>query len=166
MNLIAQTAGIIGTILCLSCYNFKNRKNILIIKHSSDIMWAVHYFLLGAFPAFIVNVVCAIREIIYIFEKNKKRRYVWLGLFICTNWISAAVSWENITSIIPATVTTIAAYSFWQKNIKVTRLLALLIASLMFTYDIFVKSYIGLLNESLTILSVTIALLRFKKKPS
>lgn len=69
-----------------------------------------------------------------------------------------------MSSVIPAIVTTIAAYSFWQKSVRVTRTLALGIAVLMFIYDIFVHSYAGLVNESLTIISVAIALIRYREK--
>ena len=162
-NIIVQTIGFIGVALCVLCYHGKSRKALLGIKFSADVAWATHYFMLGAKGGFVINVLCGIREIVYLFEKNKKRRVFWLCFFILINWAVAIFSWAGVSSLFPAIVSTIAAYSFWQENIRVTRILALVISSLMLTYDIFVLSYAGIVNESLTIISVVTAIYRDKR---
>ena len=55
-----------------------------------------------------------------------------------------------------------ASYSFWQKNIHVTRVIAIFNACLMFTYDIFLLSYIGMVSESLTFITVFVAVVKSK----
>mgnify|MGYP003538614315 CR=1 FL=1 len=163
MNFFIQGIGIIGMAMCVLCFHSRRQKNVLLIKLGADIAWTTHYFLLGAFAGGATNAICCIRECVYLIEKNEKRRYVWLALFIALNWICAAARWKGIESMIPAFVSTLGAYSFWQKNIKVTRGLGIINGILMFTYDIFAKSYIGMISESFTILSASLALLRTKK---
>lgn len=163
MNFIIQGIGIIGMVMCLLCFQCRRQKNVLLIKLAADVAWTTHYFLLGAFAGGAANAICCIRECVYLTDKNQKRRYAWLALFIILNWISAALRWNGIESMLPALVTTLGAYSFWQKNVKVTRFLGIINGILMFTYDIFAKSYIGMVSESFTILSASLALLRFKK---
>lgn len=162
MNLVIQGIGLIGMIMCLLCFHCKRQKNVLLIKLVADISWTTHYFLLRAFSGGFANFICCVRECVYLLDKNEKRRYIWLGAFISFNWISAIFTWKGIESMLPALVTTLGAYSFWQKNVKVTRVIGIMTGTLMFTYDIFAKSYIGLVSESCTIISASLALLRFK----
>ena len=166
MNLIIQGIGLVGMIMCLLCFHCRRQKNVLLIKLVADVSWTTHYFLLGALSGGIANTICFIRECAYLLDKNEKRRYVWLALFISLNWVSAIFTWKGIESILPAMVTTLGAYSFWQKNVKVTRIIGIMTGSLMFTYDIFAKSYVGMVSESFTILSASLALMRFKKSPN
>ena len=162
MHLIAQGIGFIGMIMCLLCFHCRKHNSVLYVKLAGDVSWTLHYFLLGAFSGSAANLICTIREITYIFEKNEKRRYMWLAFFITLNWVSAFLTWKGFQSILPALVTTLGAYSFWQKNVKVTRVIGIMTGSLMFTYDIFAKSYIGMFSETLTIISAVLALIRFK----
>ncbi len=162
MNLIIQGIGLIGMIMCLLCFHCKNHREVLYVKLAGDVSWTLHYFLLGAFSGSAANLICTIREVVYILDKNEKRRYAWLALFISLNWITAFLTWKGFQSILPAMVTTLGAYSFWQKNVKVTRIIGIMTGSLMFTYDIFVSSYIGMVSESFTIFSAALALIRFK----
>ncbi len=163
MNLIAQAIGLVGMIMCLLCFHCTKHKQVLIVKLIADISWMIHYFLLRAFSGCAVNVICCIREVVYLFEKNEKRRYVWLAFFIGLSWFSAALTWKGMQSILPTIVTTLGAYSFWQKNVKITRIIGILTGILMFTYDIFAKSYIGMISESFTIASATVALISGKE---
>ena len=162
INLIAQIIGLVGMIMCLLCFHCKNQKNVLYVKLIADFSWTLHYFLLGAMSGSVANLICTTREIVYIFEKNQKRRYIWLAFFILLNWISAFLTWKGTQSILPALVTTLGAYSFWQKKVKMTRIIGIMTGILMFTYDIFARSYIGMVSESLTIISAVTALIRYR----
>ncbi|MDY3928776.1 MAG: YgjV family protein [Clostridia bacterium] len=164
MNFVIQGIGIGGMILCFLCFWGKKHNNVLLIKLAADVLWAIHYFMLGALSGGMVNVICCIRECIYLLDKNEKRRYIWLLFFVVINWISAIFTWKGIQSLLPTIVTTFGAYSFWQKNVKVTRVLGVTNGIMMFTYDIFAKSYIGMVSESLSIISAGITLIKFRKQ--
>lgn len=170
MNLtmwVANIVGGVGMLVLLLCYQYNDIRKVLLTKFSADCLWSVHYFLIGGYSAMIVNIICAIREIIYIFDKKPKRRKIWLAIFLIVGWIISYFRWTGIVSILPTMVFTIAAYSFWQTNVNVTRCLAIVTACTMFTYDIFAKSYIGMVSESLTVVSVILALVkdaRIKRK--
>ena len=164
VNLIAQAIGIAGIVLCILCYHGRNRKEVLGIKLAADVMWMIHYLMIGAHSAMAVNIVCGIREMVYLLDGNKKRRIFWLSVFMAANWAAAAFTWTDAAGLLPALAMTIATYSFWQKNINMTRGLALAVAAAMMTYDVFVGSYAGLANEALTVLSTGIALYRGRAK--
>lgn len=163
-NLIAQIIGVIGMILLAMCFQAKDKKKTLIIKFLADIGWGIHYFLLGGFSGVILNAVSATRETVFYFEENEKRRKVWLVVFVAINWVLGILTMKELYNLLPTMCSAVATYSFWQNNLKVTRLLALLNAIMMFTYDIFLLSYVGMLSETITVVSVCIALYRYRKK--
>ena len=168
-EIVAQIFGLIGIAVFLLCFQFKEMKTARKIKMAVDVIWAVHYFLLGGYPAFAINVICFFREIVFI--NNDKKFFsgkIWLYIFIAFNLTSAVITWNNIFSLLPAITACIATYSFWQKNIKKARVLALTNNALMFTYDITMEniSYMGLVSETLAFCSVLIAIIRhIGKKP-
>lgn len=163
ITVIANVIGLAGMIVLLSCYRHEDFKKVLLTKFAADCLWGTHYFLIGGYSAMVVNIICAIREIIYVFDRDEKRRKIWLALFLVVGWIISYFRWTGIISILPTIVFTVAAYSFWQTNIKVMRVLAILNACMMFTYDIFAASYIGMVSESLTIVTVIFALVKAAK---
>lgn len=158
--IISTVIGGVGMLALLLCYQFSDYKKVLITKFSADCLWAIHYALIGGYSAMITNIICAVREIIYLFDKNAKRHAVWLIAFLIIGWILSYFRWTGPISIFPTLAFTIGAYSFWQKNIRITRIMALVNACLMFTYDIFVASYIGMLNESLTFVTVVVTVIK------
>lgn len=161
---VSTCIGFAGMLLLLICYQFEDFRKVLLAKFSADCLWAVHYALIGGFSGLTVNVICAVREIVYMFDQNKKRRNIWLIFFMIAGWIISYFRWNGIVSILPTIVFTAGAYSFWQRDVRVTRAFAIFNACLMFTYDIFVSSYIGMLSESLTIVTVIIAIVKNSRK--
>jgi hypothetical protein len=166
---VAQIFGLIGIAVFLLCFQFKQMKTARKIKMAVDVIWAVHYFLLGGYSAFAINVICFFREIVFI---NSDKKFfsskIWLYIFIAFNLFSAVLTWKTMFSILPAITACIATYSFWQKNIKKARILALVNNGLMFTYDLTLEnvSYMGLVAEALAFCSVVIAIIRHKKQTS
>lgn len=164
VEIIAQWIGVLGIVVFLLCFQFNNMKNVLKVKLLVDIIWGTHYFLLGAFAGFVINLVACMREIV--FMNNHRRAFrsgKWLYAFIVFNIIGAIVTWKGVYSVIPAIVSIMATISFWQKEVKYARRIAVANNVLMFTYDIFVSSYAGLIGETLAFVSVVTAMIRNKK---
>ena len=148
-------------------YQQKSRKNIILCKLSADVFWIAHYFCLGATAGMIPNFVGFFREIVFI---NSDKKFfsgkIWLYIFVVFNLASAVLTWKNVFSLLPAITACIATYSFWQKNIKKARVLALVNNGFMFTYDLTMEniSYMGLVSETLAFCSVIIAIIRHKNR--
>ena len=162
----AQLLGIIGTVITLVCFHWNKRKNILRNKLIIDIIWGAHYLLLGAYAGFCTNMVCLMRELVFL--NNDKKLFqsrIWLVVFVLCNWVCAVCTWDGVFSLLPALASTLATYSFWQKRVRTTRLIALANNGIMLTYDLFADSYAGILNEVLAFCSTLSALLIHRKNP-
>lgn len=165
MNILSQSAqivGFIGTLLSLIYLHRKNIKNILITKMMIDIIWGLHYAMLGAYTGLFANLICLIREITFLKNKGEPQKYQLL-IFVALNCLNTCVTWKSVYSIFPAMAGILATYSFWQKNVTRTRLIALLNNVLFFTYDVCVGSLSGMICESLTFISVVFALIKNNK---
>lgn len=160
INLSAQILGIIGTVVSLILFHNKNMKNVLKVKLAVDIIWGIHYLLLGATAGLIANIVCCLRETVFL-NRDKKifSHNWWLLVFVLLNWACAFISKTNIYSFLPALASTLATISFWQTNVMRARGIGLAINAVMFSYDTFVSSYTGMINETLSFISIIAAII-------
>ena len=56
-TVIAQGVGVIAMILAYFIYSARTRKTLITLKFVSNALWATHYFMLGAYPGAIMNVI-------------------------------------------------------------------------------------------------------------
>lgn len=97
INIAAQIVGFVGITVNVLIYQQKNRASILKMKLVSDVLWAVHYLMIGAYTAVAVACLGILRE--FVFMKRKKLSslvaFLILGLF------SVAVTWKGWLSLLP-----------------------------------------------------------------
>ncbi|MDY5231873.1 MAG: YgjV family protein [Eubacteriales bacterium] len=164
-QIAAQVFGAVGILVFILLYQFNNMKSVLKAKMCMDVLWAAHYLLLGAYSGFATNMICLGRELVF-FNNDKKpfNSKAWLWIFIAFNLISAILTRKGYYSVFPALAASLATVSFHQKSITVARIIGITNNILMFTYDIFVGSYMGLVGETLAFISVVIAIFRNARK--
>ena len=154
--MIAQVFGIGAMISLFLIYQQKSRKNILICKLSADVFWIAHYFCLGAVAGMIPNFVGVFRETVFLNRKTKRwaSSPVWVAVFILFNFSLGIASFKNWYDMIPIVASSFVTVSLWIDAPKLTKSISLPVSASFLTYDIFVGSYIGILNESISILSI------------
>ncbi len=158
MELFAQAIGFSGVVINLLIYQQKTQKRVLLFKFLSDMAWAVHYLLIGAFSGAAIACVGLLRE--SVFMLSEKHRKKWLVLFLCITAVSVYLTRKNWFSLFPAIASFLSVISFWQRNPNLTRFLAFPISLCMGTYSFSNGSWAGICNEVLTVSSATIGLLR------
>ena len=154
--MIAQGFGI-GTMISLFLiYQQKSRKGILICKLSADVFWIAHYFCLGAVAGMIPNFVGVFRETVFLNRKTKRwaSSPVWVAVFILLNFSLGIASFKNWYDMIPIIASSFVTVSLWIDSPNLTKSISLPVSASFLTYDVFVGSYIGILNESISILSI------------
>ena len=163
MNIIIQSIGAFGIAANMIIYQQKEGKKILLFKLISDFLWFAHYFLLGAYTGAAIAVIGIFREFVFIKQDKKSvKNKGWLIFFICCSFVSSVFTWKNVFCIFPEAASIISVISFWKSNPNLTRLLGIIICVCMLIYDIIYCSYIGIVNELLTLVSVFFALLQKK----
>ena len=83
LNLVAQITGILGTAMCFFMFVARKRRTILLGKFTCDVLWTMHYGLIGAYSGAALNVLAMGRETVF-YNKDKKwaSSRIWLYLFV------------------------------------------------------------------------------------
>lgn len=161
IKLIAQLFGLGGMCMLFLLYQQKERKALLKRKLVADILWGIHYILLGAWAGAIPNTTGIFRELIFLRDKKSP---IWLFVFISVNWLLAVLTWQSAISLLPMCASTLVTISLWMKKPKMTKILTVPVCTAFIVYDIFVGSYAGIINESVSLLSILISFIRKDKK--
>lgn len=147
-------------------YQQKSRKNMLLCKLSADIFWIIHYLLLGATAGIIPNFTGIFRELVFINRKTKKwaKTPLWCVFFILLNFTLGIISFKEWYDILPIIASSFVTVSLWIDNPNLTKLITLPVSSSFLIYNSFVSSYIGMINESISILSIIIYFIKKTKE--
>ena len=88
--IMAQIVGLIGIICGMITFHTKDMRGARKWKLTIDILWALHYLLLGALTGFGTSVIAACREIVFLNDHKKICQLkMWPWFFIVLNFISA-----------------------------------------------------------------------------
>ena len=81
-------------------------------------------------------------------------------IFEIVSIITGCISWQNIWSLIPIIVTLIYTYGLWQDNITIIRITTGIAGFGWGIYDVIVKAYIGVIQETIAIIASMFTLYR------
>lgn len=165
LAILSTVFGVVGIIANTIIYWQKNREKLLFAKLFADIVWTVHYSLLGATAGSVTCGISILRETVFL---NKKHRWaqsnLWLILFILISATFGIISWKNVINIFPIIASILSVISFAIGKPGLSRMFQIVISVLFSVYDIYVMSYAGIINELCTLTSVAIALFYFRRK--
>ena len=166
MKIIAQLFGIGAMVSLFLIYQQKSRKKLIFAKLCADVCWVMHYLLLKGYAGMIPNFVGIFRELIFIKRKDKKWAglIIWPVIFILINWCLGFRTFNNWFNILPIAASTFVTISLWIDNPRLTKLISVPVSTAFLIYDIFIGSYIGVINESIAIVSILISFSKEKLK--
>ncbi len=165
MNIIAQIFGVGAMLSLFLLYQQKNRKKLIFSKLCADVCWVIHYFLLKGYGGMIPNLVGIFREIVFSKREEKKwaDKIFWPFLFIILGWTIGIFTFKSPINILPIAASTFVTVSLWVKNPRLTKIISIPVCASFLIYDVFIGSYVGILNESISIFSIIISFLRESK---
>jgi len=163
--LIIQFIGLIGYVLLSYSYFKKKKKDILLIQIFSYIMFILHYQFLGAITGSVCNLLGLLSFlIIYLFDVLKKNKKILLCIIIPILLVISFLTYENIFSIFPIIGIVLAVLSFTTNNEDLIRRTGIVGAICWLIYSVVYKSYISIIFEAVTLVSVVIAYFKRRKK--
>ena len=170
IEIIGQIIGIFGVAVLFLAYQMKARKMLLLLQMLGVALFATQYFMINALSGAVLNTVCLIRTIFFYFaedkiknEKGKIFSSIFFAVLIC---IFGALSWEGWYSIMMLLCLAINSFCTGVCNPQNFRKSLLLTCVLALIYNVIVFSIVGMLNESISIVSAIIGIIRFKKEKS
>lgn len=165
MKIIAQLFGLGAMVSLFGIYQQKSRKGILAAKLSADVFWVAHYLCLGGYGGMIPNLIGIFREIIFLMRKEKRwaSSLLWPIFFVCLNWTLGIFTFSSPINILPIAASTFVTVALWIDNPSLTKLISLPVSATFLIYDVFIGSYIGVINEAVSILSIILFFIRRNK---
>lgn len=159
---IAQAVGLIGMSFAFISFQKNNNKQILLFQTMAAVTFTLHFILLGAFTGAAMNILGASRNIIfYNREKRWANNKLWMYFFILLYVVSGILTWENYYSILPIMAMTLSTIGLWIQEARATRLVVLPSSPCWLIYNIINKSISGVLTETVLLLSLVVAIIRF-----
>ena len=99
--------------------------------------------------------------------QRDKRRWasgIWVPIiFILINWGIGISTFSRPINILPIAASTFVTVSLWLRRPRLTKLLSVPVSLTFLVYDVLIGSYIGVVNESLAILSIIISFIKERK---
>jgi hypothetical protein len=163
-EIIGQALGIIATIITFISYQANTKRSLLIIQSIATLCTCLSYFFLGATSGFALNIICLIRNAIFYFQKEgTKLQYISASILSLVMAFVGAFSWQGPISllIIIALAANTVYLSFGKPQLL--RQSVLVTSTMVLIYNIFVFSIGGITNESISIISSAIGVVRYRK---
>ena len=163
--MIAQLVGMIPLILSFFVFIFNDRRKIIIFKGISDLLWALHFFLLGEMSGAIINSVNTVRNIVF-FQKDKKWcNHRLIPILFCAFTVFGGIfSFDGIKGIFPMLGSCLAVIGFWCSKPDTIRKFNLPATLLWLIYGIMTKSVSTIICNTLSIISILTAALRLRRE--
>lgn len=151
-----QLIGLLAFCVLVLSYYKKDSNTILTYQITSNLAYAVHYFLLGGLSGAFISFVGAIRNIIFV--KVKRVNILLITIFTILYLIITIIFYESLYSIFPMCAN-ICYLIFISKKDKKNILIGAILNSLFWMlYSTFVYSIVGIVTESILIIFNTIQL--------
>lgn len=162
--MFVQIIGIVAAAIFTFSFQIRSKRMLLIAQFVADVLFCIQFYLLGGISGCYGMILNCIRNLLLAFwgDKSAMKWKGWVVIFSCLAVLIAAFSWEGPISLLPL-VSNVACYiGYWSGSSRNIRLANLFVACpCWLTYDIITGSIGGMLNESISLVSIIISLIRF-----
>lgn len=163
METTAFITGLCAVALCLLCYQFRNRKAIIICNVMSRVLYVLQYILLFAFEGAAMDL-SAIPASMLAARKHKPfvAKYkipLWLAGNVAVVVIGL-IFWKNIVSLLPIIGVLFEINALWMTKEKHIRLVSLASVPFWMSYNLLCGAIGSVIGNVLMIVSIGTAMYR------
>lgn len=164
IGIIAQVIGIIATVITIFSFQAKERGIILILQTTSGALWGIHFALLQRFGGMALQIVSVIRGIVFFFKPKRKflSSPITMAVVMILFIVAGIITFEGPISLCPMIAMMASTLALFQTKENRIRALYLISSPLWLFYDAMVGSIGGVITELFTIVSIIIALIRYR----
>ncbi len=187
-QIFVQVLGFIAMGACIISVQFNTHFKIMAFKGLSSFLFGLQYILLGSYTAVVMELVGVIRNFVFAYNvKKNKSNTLWIVLFsvitVASGVITLYLSWDKTLSVLSKYTTDenglkalgitfsgvaifaklISTIGYGFKNPHLIRMLNLPSYSLWILHDVVFLSIASVINNALSIVSIIIAEIRFRK---
>ena len=174
-EIIAQGIGILAMAFNILSYQGKKQQTVIALQLIGGALFAVNFLMLGATIGGILNIIAVIRAVVFLFkDKLKTDHILWLIGFILsyiavyvlnfTVFQKEITPYNLIVEVLPVIGMVALNIGFRLKNAADIRKCGLISSPAWLIYNIAFLSWGAIICESLTLISIFVAMFRHDKK--
>ena len=158
-----QAIGFVGVAFFIASYQIKSNKALFLCQLIGCLIFCVQFFIMGAYTGALSLIINIIRNLLLIKIKDwkwvssKVTMFVILGMLVAVT----AYTWDGLISLLPFIMVAATTIGYWSNNAQKFRLSQFIGSPCVLIYDILVHSWGGVLNETITLVSIIISFMRF-----
>ena len=164
-RILAEAVGVVALVTGVISYQMNTHKKIAALKAACEGFFAVHFFMLAAYPGSAMNLIGAIRDVVFLFCVEKHKPVIpFVAVFSIAMTVCCALTWQGAISILAVGGKLCTTVAFAVKNPKFVRLLTAPSCVMWIIYDCVIFSVPGILIESFGLVSIIIGYFRYDFK--
>ncbi len=165
----AQLIGLIALTVSFISFQSKTQKAIMIMQVVSTCLFAVHFYMLGAFSGMLLNIAACLRSFIFSFRNKYKwaASPFWAVFFILVCAVLSLMSvfgGEGAAALLPLGGMILTTFAGRCREASKVRLLTILNSPFWLSYNLLSGSIPGVLTEILVSGSIIIGMIRLDRK--
>ncbi len=163
MELLWQLIGFGGMVCIMLSFQIKSPKGLIFMQCVAQIMFVVHYTMIGSPAGAIQNGIAVFRALL-LMSGNKAATSKWAKYIVMAMFLfSPLLVYESFIDLLPGIAMTVNTYYIWSMNSKHVRMSQLtFISPLWIAYNVANVSYSGVFTEIFNMISSAIFLVRLK----
>ena len=161
--ILSQILAFSALALTALAYQQKNKSKILSFTITGDLLYAVHYFLLGAWSGVATKIISVTRDAYIRHKGEKQKSIVPLIAFIFAYLTLSILTFDSPLSLLPLSAAIIYSIGIYNGTEQHLRLITILVCTLWLFYNFSVSSVAGMTSDLFVITSNIIAYFRYKK---
>lgn len=167
MNIFIQLIGALGILASIISFQCKKHKSILLFRTLNEFIFAIQYFMLGAYTGMAMNLVGCVRNVIFSKQveegkKTTKSIVVFSALFV----VFGIISRQGAKSILIIVAKVLSTMAYGNKNTTFVRCMILITSTSWLIYNACIFSIAGIACEAFTLVSIISGIIRFDIIPS
>lgn len=165
MFAIAQAIGFVAMGIAIYSFQARHRITMLAMQTVSNLLWMVHYLMLGTPSAVFANLIGTVRNVIYGFRGKYKfaDSKIVPAISIIVFVISGIMTYTGPFDILPTFAMVCASIAFFIKDEKMIRYISVFVALPWLTFGIYAGSIASIVSDGSTLVSIIIAIFRYRK---
>ncbi len=162
-ELAIQAIGFVGVAFFIASYQIKSNRALFACQLTGCIIFCIQFFIMGAYTGALSLIINIIRNVLLL----KARDWPWVKSKITLAVIIALLAgvtvytWAGWMSLLPFVSVAVTSIGYWTNNAQKIRLSQFIGAPCTLVYDILIRSWGGVLSESITLMSIIISVARF-----
>jgi len=162
--IVGQALSLVAVVTGFISFQMKSSRGLLAFQIATALVFSVHYFLIGAMTATVLNFIGAVKLVCYYIRNKRQSKNPAIPIFFTALIIvTSLLTWDGWYSAFIMTGLFINSIGFSFSDAQTIRKLNLIKSPLCLVYNLCVLSTGGIIFEAASILSTVIGLVKNRK---